>query len=79
MKRLDFDLKPKRNGKRHYPTKSVKYLGIKADENLTWVDPINDVAIKLNWANAILFIVREFVNVKTLKSIYYAIFDCHLD
>ena len=35
MKKLDFDLKLRLNGKRIYPTKSVKYLGIKNDENLT--------------------------------------------
>ena len=29
MKKLDFDLKLRLNGKRIYPTKSVKYLGIK--------------------------------------------------
>ena len=33
MKKLDFDLKLRLNGKRIYPTKSVKYLGIKIDEN----------------------------------------------
>ena len=79
MKKLDFDLKLKRNGKKLYPTKSVKYLGIKIDENLTWIDHINDIAIKLNRANAMLFKVREFVNIKILKSIYYVIFDCHLN
>ena len=31
-----------------YPAKSVKYLGIKTDENLTWNGHINDIAIKLN-------------------------------
>ena len=40
---------------------------------------INDIAIKLNRANAMLFKVREFVNTRILKSIYYAIFDCHLN
>ena len=72
IKKLDFDLKLKLNGK------SVKYLGIKIDENLTWIDHINDTVIKINRANAILFKVRKFVNYKILKSIYYAIFDCHL-
>ena len=79
MKKLYFDLKLRLNGKRIYSTKSVKYLGIKIDENLTWIDHINDIAIKLNRANAMLFKVREFVNTKILKSIYYAIFDCHLN
>ena len=79
MKKLDFDLKLRLSGKRIYPTKSVKYLGIKIDANLTWIDHVNDIAIKLNWANAMLFKVREFVNAKILKSIYYAILDCHLN
>ena len=62
MKKLDFDLKLRLNGKRIYPTKSVKYLGIKIDENLTWIDHINHIVIKLNRANAMLFKVRKFVN-----------------
>ena len=62
-----------------YPTKSIKYLGIKIDENLAWIDHINVVAIKLIIANAMLVKVRELVNIKILKSIYYAIFDCHLN
>ena len=44
-----------------------------------WIDHINDIPIKLNRANAMLFKVREFVNIKILKSIYYAIFDCQLN
>ena len=64
---------------RIYLTKSLKYLGIKIDEALTWIDHINDTAIKLKRANVILFIVKDFINIKILKSIYYAIFDCHLN
>ena len=69
MKKLDFDLKLRLNGKRIYPTKSVKYLGIKIDKNLTWIDHINDIAIKLNKANAMLFKAREFLNTKIQKSL----------
>ena len=69
-KKLDFNLKLKLNSKRLYRTKLVKYLGIKIDENLIWMDHINDSAIKLNRANAMLFKVREFLNSKILKSIY---------
>ena len=87
MKTLDFVQKLKLNSKRIYPTKSVKYLGIEIDENLTCIDHINDIAIKqLNRANSVLFEVRQFVNIKILKSIYYAfitiyynLFDCHLN
>ena len=38
-----------------------------------------NIAIKPNRANAMPFKVREFVNTKILKSIYYAIFDCDLN
>ena len=79
LKKMDFDLKLKLNGKRLYPTKSVKYQGIKIDENITWIDHINDTAIKLSRANTRLFKIREFVNIKILNSIYYAIFDCQLN
>ena len=76
MKKLDFDFKLKLNGKRLYLTESVKYLDNKIDENLTRNDHINDIAIKPNRANAMVFKVREFINIKILKLIYYAIFDC---
>ena len=79
MKKVDVDLKLKLNGKRIYPTKSIKYLGIKINESLTWNEHINDIAIKLNWANAMLHKVRESVNTRVLKLIYHTIFDCHLN
>ena len=56
---------------RLYPTKSVKYLGIKIDKNLTWIDHINDTANKLNRAHALLFKVRDFLNI-TICHLNYA-------
>ena len=54
-KLLDCQLKLKLNGKRLYQTSSVKYLGIKIDQYLNWQDHINNIAIKLNKANAMLY------------------------
>ena len=71
-------MKLKLNRKRLYTTISVKYLGIKTDENLNWHEQINNVAVKLNRANAMSSKVRHFVNKKTLKSIYRAIFESYL-
>ena len=79
MKKVDFDFKLKLNGKRLYPTKSVKYLGIKTDESLTCNEHINDIAIKLNRAKSMLYKVTELVNTRVLNLIYHAIFDCHLN
>ena len=78
-KPLNCQLKLKLNGKRLYQTSSVKYLGIKIDQYLNWQDHISNIAIKLNKANAILYKVRQFVNQRTLISIYHAIFDSHFN
>ena len=57
-------------------THSVKYLGINIDEN--WKQQISDTAIQLNKVNGILSKLRHFIDRKTLKSIYHAIFEPHL-
>ena len=77
---LDHKIKIKLNRKRLYPTPSVKYLGVKIDENLNWHHHINDLAAKLNSANALLFKIKSYVNQKVLRrSIYFAIFNLHLN
>ena len=77
-KQLDCDLKIKLNGKRFYGTDSVKYLGIQIEKRLTWKQQINHVAFKLNKANAMLSKLRHVLDIKTLRSVYYAIFESHL-
>ena len=49
----------------------------KIDES--WKHHVHDAAVKLNRAISLLFKIRNFVNVNTLKTIYYAIFDSHID
>ena len=78
-KKIDSEVKIKLSRKRLYPTDSLKYLGIRNDENLKWKHHVSDIAIKLNRANALLFKIRNFVNVNTLKTIYYAIFDSYIN
>ena len=67
MKKLDFNLKLKVNDKRLYPTKSVKYVDVKTDSSLSWIDHINYTAIKLNRAKGLLSKVRKCVNITILK------------
>ena len=55
IKLTEFLLKLKVNGKRLYPTNSVKYLGINIDENIDWKQQISDKAIKLNKAKLPLY------------------------
>ena len=78
QKKLEFDLKIKLCCKRLYPTESVKYLGVKIDTNVTWQHHFNDLFIKPNRANALLFKMRKYVSPKILRSIYFAIFDSYL-
>ena len=79
MKKIESPIKIKLSPKRLYLSKSVKYLGIKIDENLNWKQHIHDIAIKLNRANALLSIIRNYVNKLTLRTIYFAIFDSHIN
>ena len=61
--------------KRLYPSKSVKYLGVKSDENLNWKQDIYDIAIKLNRANILLFTIRNYVYRQIPGTIRFAILD----
>ena len=77
-KLTDVPLKLKLDGKRLYPKNSVKYLGIKIDENLNWKQKNSGIAIELIKANGILSKLRPFIDRKTVKSIYHTIFEPHL-
>ena len=78
-KKLDSSIKIKLNRKRLHPSKSVKYLGIKIDENLNWKQHIHDIAIKLNRANSLLYTIRNYVNKHILRTIYFSIFNSHIN
>ena len=62
QKKFEGDLKIKLCGKRLYPTESVKI--VKIDTNLNWEHHVNDLSIKLNRANALLFKMRKYVSLK---------------
>ena len=65
--------------KRLFPTDSVKYLGVKIDGNLSWKSHIDYLSVKLNRANVLLFKIRNFFNSPILRTIYFAIFESHLN
>ena len=76
--KLEGYLKIELCGKRLYPTKRVKCLGVKVDANLTWQHHVNDLSIKLNRANALLFKMKKYLSLKILRSIFFATFDSYL-
>ena len=55
--------------------KVFKYLSIKIYTSLTWKHHANDLSIKLNIANTLLFKMKKYVSLKILRPIYFAIFD----
>ena len=75
----DTETKIKLNKKRLYPSQSLRYLSIKIDQNLNWKNHIIDIAGKLNKAHALLIKIRNSVNIIILKTIYFAIFDSHIN
>ena len=63
---------------------SIKKLNKAVNSDLrnlaNWLNA-NKISVNVsnNRANSMLLKVREYVNTKILKSIYFAIFDCHLN
>ena len=48
------------------------------DEHLTFKNHMDTVKLKLNTANGLLAKLRHYVNSILLRTIYYAIFESHL-
>ena len=78
QKKFEGELKVRLCGKGLYPTERVKYLGVKIDPNFNWQCQANDLSVKLNRTNALLFKIRKYFSPKILRSIYFAIFESHL-
>ena len=74
-KPLNYDLKIKLDGKRLYPSKYVKYLGILIDSQMNWSYHIKSLVPKLARANGMLAKIRHYVSKESLRSIYFAIFS----
>ena len=72
-------MKIKLNRKRLSPTDSVNYLGVKIDSKLNWESHVSATTTKLNRATAMLYKVKDFLNVNILKSIYCALFESHIN
>ena len=56
----------------------IKYLGVILDEQLTWKSHILYVRKKLSSSCGILSKLRHYLDVVTLKKVYYALFQAHL-
>ena len=74
--KLNKSFKIKLDGKRLFPTSSVKYLGVLLDEHLTWSSQISHVHIKLN--RAIEYTASQDTKQTIMYSKQYTIFFLEL-
>ena len=56
----------------------MKYLGSRIDYKLNWKAHIDNIALKLIRADAMLYKVRDYVNAGIFKTIYHALFESHI-
>ena len=63
-----------------FSSNSIKYLGVKTDKFLHWHIQVNAIAllIKISYVRIEIFILKSYVKIKTLRNIYFEIFDFHL-
>ena len=74
-KKINYQFKIKMNGKKLYPSKFVRYLGILIYSNLSFNDHINSISNKFGRAIGMLAKIRYYVSKETLRSIYFGIFS----
>ena len=55
-----------------------KYLGLIFDNSLSFEPHINNLARKLSKAVGILSKVKVYLNTSALRTLYYALFHCHI-
>ena len=75
-KKLDSGVKIKLSRKNLYPSQSDRDSKIVKNRNRKHA---NNIGVKLNIANALLFKIRNFANINTLKIIYSPVFAPHTD
>ena len=56
----------------------IKYLGVIFDDKITWKPQIKQLCTKLSCGSWALLKLRNYVNLSTLKSVYYSLIYSHL-
>ena len=59
-------------------SRNTKYLGVRIDDKFTWQDHIVELRSKLARNNSALVRLRKFVNLSTLKMVYYSLVYSHI-
>ena len=72
------EIKVKINGRRIYPSSSIRYLGLHLDNNLNFRNHCDILAKKLIRANGMLCKARYYLDIPNLKNLYSGIFSSHM-
>ena len=56
----------------------VKYLGVYIDDKLTWKNQIEHLCSKLSKVFGLVFKLRHYVSLSTLKLVYYLLFHSNI-
>lgn len=63
----------------HCEEKSMKFLGVHLDENLTWQAHIDHINKKISQSLFAIYRVKNILPTSALKSLYYALIHSHLN
>ena len=77
-KKEKFDFNLKLDGFTLERVASTKYLGVIIDEKLNWSLHIKHIHRKLSRSSYILSKLRHYVNLDTLKTLYYSLIYPHI-
>ena len=58
--------------------KHVKYHGVYIDDKLTWKNQIDHLCSKLSKVCGMVFKLRHYVSLSTLKLVYYSLFHSNI-
>lgn len=78
IKVLSDEIKHNLSEKKLYSSNPVKCFGVRVVRFLHWHDLANGITVNLTRANALLLKIRNYVIMKTLTHICFAIFDSHV-
>ena len=77
-KPLQYKVTLKMNNKAIMQKKHIKYLGVIVDSHLSWKPHILNVSKKIGRSIGIMYKLREFMDIKMLKNIYYSLIYSHM-
>jgi len=75
---MNYNVTLKMNKKAIMQKEYIKYLGILVDSQLNWKHHILSASKKISRSIGIMYRLREFMNAKMLKNIYYSLIYSHI-